>query len=109
MEQSKISIISYILGLLSVVLNWVLCWLPVASQILCMALGITAIILGSISLKRNYDRRGLAIAGIILGAIGLVYGAIALLARGLAAFAVKRELLGKNEETFRLIESAQNK
>lgn len=102
------SILSYVFGILSIALNWLLCWLPVASQVLCMALGIAAIVLGGIGIAKGHPRRGLAIAGIILGAIGLLYGVIALFARGLAALAVKREMIGMDDATLNLIKNIHN-
>ena len=83
---------SLVLGILSVALNWVLCWLPIVSQIICMVLGIIAIVLGVIGMKKFPDKKGMAIAGFILGIIGTLYGLIALLACGIGAAAGMRAL-----------------
>lgn len=80
-----------VLGILSVALNWILCWLPIVSQVICMILGIIAIVLGVMGMKRFPDKKGMAIAGFILGIIGTVYGLIALLACGIAAAAIGSE------------------
>jgi hypothetical protein len=89
-----------VLGILSVALNWILCWLPIVSQIICMILGIIAIVLGVMGMKKFPDKKGMALAGFILGIIGTVYGLIALLACGLTAAAV-----GKSGRT--LLEAAE--
>ena len=83
---------SLVLGILSVALNWILCWIPIVSQVICMILGIVAIVLGVIGMKKFPDKKGMAIAGFILGIIGTVYGFIALLACGIGAAAGLRAL-----------------
>ena len=83
---------SLVLGILSVALNWILCWLPIVSQIICMVLGIIAIVLGVIGMKKFPDKKGMAIAGFVLGIIGTLYGLIALLACGIGAAAGMRAL-----------------
>ncbi len=82
---------SLVLGILSVALNWILCWLPIVSQIICMILGIIAIVLGVMGMKKFPDKKGMALAGFILGIIGTVYGLIALLACGITAAAIGKE------------------
>ena len=97
---------SFVLGILSVALNWILCWLPIVSQIICMILGIVAIVLGVIGMKKFPDKKGLAIAGLILGIIGTIYGLISLIACGLAAAAVGRAGKEMGGEMKKLLESA---
>jgi hypothetical protein len=97
---------SFVLGILSVALNWILCWLPIVSQIICMILGIVAIVLGVIGMKKFPDKKGLAIAGLILGIVGTVYGLISLIACGLAAAAVGRAGKALGGDFEKLLEEA---
>ncbi|MFP4564150.1 MAG: hypothetical protein ACLFRY_12660 [Spirochaetia bacterium] len=97
---------SLVLGILSVALNWILCWLPIVSQILCMILGIIAIVLGVLGMKKFPDKRGMAIAGFILGIVGTVYGLIALLACGITAAAIGKEGQGLLEAVEKAAEEA---
>lgn len=53
---------------------------------LSMALGIVAVILGVIAIKNNEENMGLAIAGIICGALGVVIGFSAVVLGGLLSF-----------------------
>jgi hypothetical protein len=69
-----------VLGILSVALNFVLGWVPIIGQIIVMALGIIAIVLGVLGRKKQPEKKGQAVAGLVLGIIGTVWGTIALIA-----------------------------
>lgn len=69
-----------VLGILSVVLNFVLGWVPVIGQLIVMVLGILAIILSVLARKKQPEKKGMAVAGLVLGIIGTVWGTIALIA-----------------------------
>jgi hypothetical protein len=74
------AVAAMVLGILSVVLNILLGWIPVIGQIICMILGILAIILGVTGMKKQPEKKGMAVAGLVLGIIGTVWGTIALIA-----------------------------
>jgi|GEM_PF-1790698 len=76
------AVAALILGILSVVLSWI----PVAGWIMCLAMGIIAIVLGALGRTRQPDKKGMAVAGMILGIIGVAFSIIWVLACG-AAFA----------------------
>lgn len=62
------AIAALILGICSLVF----CWVP----ILGFGCGIAATILGAIGKNKNPDKRGMAIAGLVMGIIGVVLGVI---------------------------------
>lgn len=62
------AIAALILGICSLVFSWV--------PFLGIGCGIAATILGAIGKGKNPDKRGMAIAGLVMGIIGIVLGVI---------------------------------
>lgn len=62
------AIAALILGICSLVFSWV--------PFLGIGCGIAATILGGIGKGKNPDKRGMAIAGLVMGIIGIVLGVI---------------------------------
>ena len=69
------AVAALILGILSVVLSWI----PVAGWIMCLIMGVIAIVLGALGRTRQPDKKGMAVAGMILGIIGVVFSVVWLL------------------------------
>lgn len=69
-----LSIVSLVLGILSIVSSFCCC----AVGVPCGIFGIAAIVTGFISKKKNCEGQGMALAGIITGAAGIVIGVIVL-------------------------------
>jgi len=66
-----VSLAAMIVGILSVVFSWVPLWGSV--------MGATALALGIVGLAKRAPNRGMALAGTILGAVGLVFSIIAVI------------------------------
>lgn len=67
-------LISMICGILALLLN-ICCFCPYIGWAACIAegvLAVAAIVLGIIGIKHNNDKKGMAIAGIITGAVALL-------------------------------------
>lgn len=56
------------------------------STFLSIVLSIGAIVLGVIAIKNNYEGKGMAIAGLIMGGLGLLFGLAILVLGGLSGF-----------------------
>lgn len=69
-----LAIVSMILGILAAVFSVVCCC--AYGYFLGAPLGIAALITGFISMKKQADGKGMAIAGIITGAVGLLAGIV---------------------------------
>jgi len=74
------AVASLILGIFSIVLSWI----PVAGWIICLVMGILAIVLGALGRTRQPEKKGMATAGMILGIIGVVFSVIFVVACGAA-------------------------
>ncbi len=74
------AVAALVLGILSVVLNFIIGWIPVVGQIICIILGVLAIVLGVLGMKKQPEKKGMATAGLVLGIVGVVWAAIALIA-----------------------------
>lgn len=70
-QTSVFAIISLVAGILSI--------LCCCSQWICVILAVTAIVLGILSMNKEESGRGMAIAGIICGGVGLVLGIIVII------------------------------
>jgi hypothetical protein len=75
------AVAALILGILSVVLSWI----PVAGWIMCLIMGVIAIVLGALGRTRQPDKKGMAVAGMILGIIGVAFSIIWVVACGALA------------------------
>lgn len=77
-KAGPMAIVSLITGILSVLCHCV----PVAGSIIGFILSVTAIVLGIIEINRikkgeaSPKGKGMCVAGIILGAVGIVFGVI---------------------------------
>jgi hypothetical protein len=83
------AIIALICGILSVLCHCV----PVAGSFIGFVLSVAAIVLGIIEIRKigrgesNAKGKGMALAGIILGAVGIVFGIIWIIVIAVGAFA----------------------
>lgn len=67
---------SYVFGLISMIMGIVsLCYFYLSTRLL----GITAIVLGIISLSRKEAKKGFGITGIVTGALGVIFGVVFLM------------------------------
>ena len=88
-RPGPMAIIALRCGILSVVCHCV----PVAGSFIGFVLSVAAIVLGIIEIKKigkgesSAKGRGMALAGIILGAVGVVFGIIWMIVIALGAFA----------------------
>lgn len=71
-KKNTCGIISLILGILSVVL-------ACCCYYLAIPLGVASVILGIVSLNKKESTKGFAIAGIILGCVGLIFAVVTVL------------------------------
>ncbi|MCF7928191.1 MAG: DUF4190 domain-containing protein [Spirochaetales bacterium] len=69
-----------VLGIVGVVFSWV--------PILNFILGALAIILGALGMKKTPEKKGMAIAGLVLGIVTVVVGIIVVAVAGAAASAL---------------------
>jgi hypothetical protein len=74
------SIAALVLGILSVALNIAIGWIPIVGQIICIALGVLAIIFAALAMKKEPEKKGFNIAGLVLGIVGASWGLIGLIA-----------------------------
>ncbi len=87
-RPGPMAIVSLVCGILSVLSNCI----PVAGSFIGFFLSVAAIVLGIIEIKRigrgesSIKGKGMSIAGIILGAVGIVFGIIWLILLSLAVF-----------------------
>ena len=72
------AVASLILGILSIVLSWI----PVAGWIICLIMGVVAIVLGVLGRKKQPEKKGMAVAGMVMGIIGVVFSLIWVIACG---------------------------
>ena len=72
------AVTALVLGILSVILSWI----PVAGWIICLIMGVIAIVLGALGRTRQPDKKGMAVAGMILGIIGVAFSVIWVIACG---------------------------
>ncbi len=86
-ENSRVmGILSMVFGIISIIISWV----PMG-RIIVIALGITAVVLGSIAIGRvnkNLSEKcvkNMAIAGIVLGSVAIIFSIILPIAWGLFA------------------------
>ena len=70
-QTSVFAIISLVTGILSI--------LCCCSRWICVILAVSAIVLGILSMNKEESGRGMAIAGIICGGVGLVLGIIVII------------------------------
>jgi len=88
-RPGPMAIVALICGILSVLCHCV----PIAGSFIGFFLSVAAIVLGIIEIKRigrgegSAKGKGMSMAGIILGAVGIVFGIIWLILIGLASFA----------------------
>jgi hypothetical protein len=88
-RPGPMAIIALICGILSVLCHCV----PVAGSFIGFVLSVAAIVLGIIEIKKigrgdsSAKGKGMAIAGIILGAVGIVFGIIWIIVIAVGAFA----------------------
>jgi uncharacterized membrane protein HdeD (DUF308 family) len=88
-RPGPMAIIALICGILSVLCHCV----PVAGSFIGFVLSVAAIVLGIIEIKKigkgesSAKGRGMALAGIILGAVGIVFGIIWVIILAVGAFA----------------------
>lgn len=64
------AIAGMILGIISIPLGFVACYGGVA--FLPLILGVAAVVLGSIGMMRDQNRKGLGVAGLVCGLVGLL-------------------------------------
>lgn len=64
------AIAGMILGIISIPLGFVACYGRVA--FLPLILGVAAVVLGSIGMMRDQNRKGLGVAGLVCGLVGLL-------------------------------------
>ena len=76
------SIAALVLGICAVALNPVVGCIPLFGQIICMALGTLAIIFAAVGMKREPEKKGMNIAGLVLGIVGASWGLISLIVCG---------------------------
>jgi len=76
-----------VLGILSLALPWVLCFLPVIVHVIAIVLGIVAIILGVKAGKAEPEKAGLAKAGLVMGIIGVALAGVTLVLCGIPLMA----------------------
>ncbi len=74
-QTSVFAIISLVTGIASILC----CCSYFITPWLCMILAVTAIVLGILSMNKEESGRGMAIAGIICGGVGLVLGIIVII------------------------------
>lgn len=72
-----VAVTSLVLGIISVALNLVLP-IPIIGQIIYMAIGVIAIVLAVKGKQNEPEKKGMAVAGLVLGIIGTAWAAIAL-------------------------------
>jgi hypothetical protein len=88
-RPGPMAIVSLICGILSVLCHCV----PVAGSFIGFALSVAAIVLGIIEIRKisrgesSEKGKGMAVAGIILGAVGIVFGIIWIIVIAVGAFA----------------------
>lgn len=75
------AVAALVLGILSIVISGI----PVAGWILGLAMGVVAIVLGALGRTRQPDKKGMAVAGMILGIIGVALSVIWVIACGALA------------------------
>ena len=87
-RPGPMAIVALVCGILSVVCHCI----PVAGAFIGFFLSVAAIVLGIIEIKRigrgesNTKGKGMALAGIILGAVGIVFGIILIIIISVASF-----------------------
>ncbi len=88
------AVTALVLGILSLALSVFTGLIPVIGQLLTVILGIVAIILGAAAIKRDQERKGLAIAGLIMGFMGIVLGLVFLFLWGIGISAIVNGVRG---------------
>ncbi len=79
------AVAALVLGILSVALNLIIGCIPIAGPVICTALGVIAIVLAAVGMKKNPEKKGFIIAGLVLGIVGVGWSLIALIACGIFA------------------------
>ena len=88
-RPGPMAIVALVCGILSVICHCV----PVAGSFIGFFLSVAAIVLGIIEMKRigrgegSAKGKGMALAGIILGAVGIVFGILWIVIISIASFA----------------------
>ena len=73
------AIAAMVLGILSVVFNLFSWCIPVAGALLPIVLGAAAIVLSVMAKKREPEKKGFIITGLVLGIVGVAWGVLALI------------------------------
>lgn len=76
------AVAALVLGILATALNLTCFWLPFFGQGITIILGIIAVILGPLALKKQPEKKGFCVAGLILGILGIVLGIIGIICYG---------------------------
>jgi hypothetical protein len=101
-QTVKKHVVPVILGVLSIAVSVVFCWIPVGSQGLSVVLGVSAVIIGLVFLKKFPEEKLLLRTGIILGLLGLIYGGIRFITFGLPVISGADKVV--NDEVQRLLQ-----
>ncbi len=78
------SVAALVLGIVSVAFNLILGCIPIIGPVICIALGVLAIVFAVLGMKKAPEKKGLNIAGLVLGIVGAAWGLIALIVCGAA-------------------------
>lgn len=76
------AVAALVLGILATALNLTCFWLPFFGHGITIVLGIIAVILGPLALKKQPEKKGFCLAGLILGIIGILLGIIGIICYG---------------------------
>ncbi len=84
------AVAALILGIVSIALPWVLCFLPVpfVSNAIALVAGIVAIVLANKGKKTEPEKKGMYTAALVLGIIGVVFQGISIVLAALALAAL---------------------
>jgi uncharacterized membrane protein YvlD (DUF360 family) len=81
-RSQEMPIAALVLGICAVALNPVVGCIPLFGPIICLTLGTLAIIFAALSMKKEPEKKGLNIAGLVLGIVGAAWGLIDLVICG---------------------------
>ena len=90
------SIAALVLGILSIALPYLLCFLLGINNVIGIALGVTGIVLAVMAAKKEPEKKGLRIAGLVLSIIGTALSGFGLIAWLVCAAAVTSAAQGLN-------------
>lgn len=104
------AVAALVLGICSIALPWVLCFLPVIVHVIAIACGIVAIILSIMEKKKTPEKSGVLTAALVLGIIGTALAGITLVICGLPAMALASAAssFGNDADVQNLLNSLNN-